>query len=121
MTTELLSRLERLEARLTTLEGTQSPAADAATTPTPTESIAAEPSSRRDLLRYGAVALGAVAAAAGTGTSPVEAANGGAVIIGSFDNIGTLTTRVTASGGNTAGLYGESTGSPGYGLIGVAY
>ena len=80
-TTDLLSRIETLEARLKALEATQSPAADAATTPAPTEHIAAEPSSRRDLLRYGAVALGA-AAAAGMAASPVEAADGGPVLIG---------------------------------------
>ena len=80
-TPDLLSRIETLEARLRILEATQSAAADTATGPTPTERITAEPSSRRDLLRYGAVAL-AGAAAGMTGSPVVEAADGGAVVIG---------------------------------------
>ena len=49
----------------------------------PHEQAGSEPSaSRRDLLRYGAVALGA-AAVAGMAASPVEAADGGPVLISS--------------------------------------
>ena len=77
---DLLSRIERLEARLMTLEATPSAAADAATKPTPTERIAAEPSSRRDLLRYGAAAFGA--ATAGMAAGGVEAADGDPLVIG---------------------------------------
>ena len=48
LTTDLLSRIETLEARLRILEATGSPAADAATRLTAPEHIGAEPSSRRD-------------------------------------------------------------------------
>ena len=98
-TTDLLSRLESLEVelgRLRALALTQAVATDAATTPTPTEHIAAEPSSRRDLLRYGAVALGAAAAAAGMTVAPADAANGDPVIIGG-QNTGTSSTYLNTT------------------------
>src|SRR6185503_12606680 len=91
MTTDLLSRIETLEnelGRVKALAIAHLGGGDSATSPASSEHVAAEPSSRRDLLRYGAVALGAAAAAAGMAPSPVEAANGGPVVIGGF-NTGT--------------------------------
>ena len=92
LTADLLLRIERLEARLMTLEATPSAAADAVTKPTPTERIAAEPSSRRDLLRYGAAAFGA--ATAGMAATRVEAADGDPLLIG-IQNTGTNSASVT--------------------------
>ena len=83
-TADVLGRLAALEtelARLRTLVSMRLRSTSDAALP-PHEQAGAEPSaSRRDLLRYGAVALGA-AAAAGMAASPVEAADGGPIIIG---------------------------------------
>jgi len=116
LTADLLSRIERLEARLRTLEATQSPAPDASTPSASTGHLATEPSSRRDLFRYGAVALAAVAAG-GVAASPVDAADGGAVVIG-INNSSTNTTALFSSNG--FGLYAVSTSANGYGLFGRA-
>jgi hypothetical protein len=115
-TTDLLSRIESVElelGRLSALAIREPAGADTATIPTSTEHIGGEPSSRRDLLRYGAVAVGAAAAA--MAGSPAEALDGGAVIIGS-SNVGTeRTTLVTTTGawafagiGTAFGLIGQS-------------
>jgi hypothetical protein len=113
-TPALLSRIEALEARLRTIEATQSLEAESAT-PTPPEHTAAEPSSRRDLLRYGAVALGA-AAAAGLTTSPVKAANGDPLIIGSTSNTGSSSTGLTSTT-TGAGLFVTANGGD-WGVLG---
>jgi hypothetical protein len=94
---DLLARIERLEARLMTLEATPSVAVDAPTKPTPTERIAAEPSSRRDLLRYGAAAFGA--ATAGMADTRLETADGDPLLIGTR-NTGTTSASVTTLLGN---------------------
>jgi hypothetical protein len=121
-TTDLLSRIESLEVELGRLKAvamTRPAAADAATAPTPTEHMASEPSSRRDLLRYGAAALGAAAAAAGMAAAPVEAADGGAVLI-SGSNVGTGNTFLTTTNGSY-GLYVANDLAGGYyGVVGVA-
>jgi len=136
-TTDLLSRIESLElelGRLKVLAMTPSGEADAGSPAAAPEHISAEPSSRRDLLRYGAVAL-AGAAAAITGSPAVEAADGGAVVIGAA-NTGSetwLTTtagdgfRATSAIGNTGlvgvggyGVYGSAVGQSGTGVYGIA-
>jgi hypothetical protein len=101
-TTDLLSRIETLEARLRTIEAILTPAVDAAPVPAPIENTAAQASSRRDLLRYGAVALGTAATAA-MSASPTEAADGGAVIMGGNNNATTTTFLTTTTTG--IGLY----------------
>jgi hypothetical protein len=135
-TIDLLSRIEMLEVelgRLKALGMSQSPRGSDAT-PAPTEPQGSEPSSRRDLLRYGAVAL-AGAAAGMTGSPVVEAADGGAVVIGA-SNTGSetrLTTtagdgfRATSASGNAGlvgeggyGVYGSAVGQSGAGVYGIA-
>jgi hypothetical protein len=117
-TADVLGRLAALEtelARLRTLVIDAPPVtSDAALLPH--EQAGTEPSaSRRDLLRYGAAAIGA-AAAAGMAASPVEAADGGPLIIG-VDNIGTNGTTLTATLGT--GLDARATNiSGGVGLVG---
>jgi hypothetical protein len=136
-TADVLTRLAALEtelARLRTLVDAPPGTSDAAVPPH--EQTDAEPSaSRRDLLRYGAVALGA-AVAAGMAVSPAEAADGGALIIGG-DNTANGTTRLTTNAltyafsasapngfygvfgsSSQLGVYG-STGSPSPGSAGV--
>jgi len=122
VTTNLLSRIERLEARLKALETTEPNTVDPVVTSPSADHPATESSSRRNLLRYGAVTLGAAAAAA-IAVSPAEAADGGPVVIGAA-NTATETTRITASVGN--GLHAISTNSGGgigvlgqSGLVGV--
>ena len=101
LTADLLSRIESLEVelgRLKTLARTQSAvtATTDAAVPRSHEGASAEPSSsRRDLLRYGVVALGA--AAAGMVASPAEAADGGPVLLGSA-NTATETTWISTGG-----------------------
>jgi hypothetical protein len=114
---DLAARIETLEAELGHLKRlAPSAPADAAAPPPANEDTAKEPSaSRRDLLRYGAVALGA-AAAAGI-APPAEAADGGAVIIGA-SNTATNSTYLTTSLGSYC-FYAENT-SGGYGLVGRA-
>jgi hypothetical protein len=109
----MLSRIDTLElelGRLKALAISEPAETDIATTPASTEHVGAEPSSRRDLLRYGAVAVGAAAAA--MAGSPAEAADGGAVII-SGSNVGTGSTSVT-----TTGLYGLLGGGTNFGVVG---
>jgi len=105
----LLSRIEALEREL----GRQKTDG----TPPPKEEAGTEPSaSRRDLLRYGAAALG-VAAAAGIVASPVEGADGGPVLIGA-DNQGSSSTFLTSTT-TSFGLYVTASGAS-YGILGVA-
>jgi hypothetical protein len=102
LTADLLARIERLEARLKTQEATQSSAADASTAPT--EESAAEPSSRRDLFRYGAAALGVAVTGIAT-AARVEAVDGSPLIVG-FNNTSTGGTHLTttSTGGGSLGL-----------------
>ena len=115
MTSDLLTRIESLEvelARLKTLAAQSAPEAASPAgrdEPAPVELS----TSRRDLLRYGAVALGA-AATAGMTAAPVEAADGGNVIIGG-NNVGTSATIVSAT--TSYGLYGTTTAA-GYAGLG---
>ena len=115
-TRDLLSRIETMEhalGRLKTLATSPTVASDAA--PSSADESGSQPSaSRRDVLRYGAVALGA-AAAAGMAASPVEAADGGPVVIGSF-NTGTAPTDLFSSG--PYGFRAASTATNSYGLMG---
>src|SRR5688500_13903451 len=90
----LQAEVGRLQAVAMSLSVASSPGAPS---PPPNEAAGAEPSaSRRDLLRYGAVALGA-AAAAGVAAAPVHAADGGPLLI-SGDNTGTSTTSLVTTG-----------------------
>lgn len=86
---DLLARIEALEAELARLKKAEAPIE------TPTS--VAPAASRRDLLRYGAVALGAAAATGGFGTPPAEAADGNPVLI-SANNSGTGITNLSTSG-----------------------
>jgi hypothetical protein len=117
-TTDLLTRIETMERELRRLK-------NSVTCPS-VQGEAGEPSveasegvdlsaSRRDLLRYGAVALGAVAA--GMAASPVEAADGGPVVIGAY-NSGTGTTQVHSQ--NAYGLWGTSAASGAAGIGGAS-
>jgi hypothetical protein len=138
LTADLISRIERLEAQLGTPGTAKFADANAATTAPRTEYVAAEPSSRRDLLRYGAVALGA-AAAAGMAASPVEAADGGPVVLG-VQNTATNATGISATqqtalvvttsdisapaiyaGGAGSGVYAEASSPGGAGVEGWVY
>jgi hypothetical protein len=94
-TADLLIRLATLEAEIATLKA-QASDADEHTSVSPTASPARETAaSRRDLLRYGAVALGA--AAAGLAAHPAEAADGDPIVIGSSSNSATsITLRARA-------------------------
>ena len=117
---ELTARIETLELELGRLKVgamPQSAPADAAARLPANGDAGTEPSaSRRDLLRYGAAALGA-AAAAGMAASTVEAADGGAVLI-SVSNSGTGDTYLTTTSA-TFGLYVTANASS-YGLLGVS-
>ena len=139
---DLLARIEALESELSRLKtppAEPAPSAGEAVASTLDHRTAAEPAtSRRDLLRYGAVALGAAAAAGGLTASPVEAADGGALIIGGSNN-GTAVTQLSATGsyaffssttqldysgvggqGPEFGTYGLNTGTSGAGVFGFA-
>ena len=125
---ELLARMETLEAEIVRLKAPAGAIPDAlAIHPGPS-------ASRRDLLRYGAVALGA--AAAGLTSRPAEAADGDPVLVGG-SHLGTAMTTITASGsavnnfaaihgvstgptGDNFGVWGESASSGGVGLVGSA-
>ena len=75
------------------------------------EQVSGAPSaSRRDLLRYGAATLGAVAAAAATTGPPVEAANGAPLLIGS-ENTATTETALLSSSNGFRALSINNTGS----------
>ena len=140
MTSDLLTRIESLEielARLKTLAAQSAP--DGASRAERDDHAPVEPpTSRRDLLRYGAVALGA-AATAGMSASPLEAADGGPVVIGA-NNSGTNSTIVssttnygvygitTAAGyaglggdGSSFGTYGTTGGTSGVAVFGFAH
>jgi hypothetical protein len=112
MTSDLLTRIESLEVELARLKTLAKSAPDSRAEQD--EPAPVEPStSRRDLLRYGAVALGA-AATAGMNASRVDAADGGSVIIGA-NNVGTNATIVSAT--TNYGVYGSTTAS---GYAGIA-
>ena len=118
-TADVRRRLEALEtelARLKTLLADGLPDTSDAVSP-PHEQAGAEPSaSRRDLLRYGAVALGA-AAAAGMAASPVEGADGGPVVIGG-SNVGSSSTFL-ASTTTGFGFY-VTANTANYGVLGLS-
>jgi len=118
-TSDLLSRIEKLEAQLKTLKAAQPPGSDAVTTPKPTEHIAGDPSSRRDLLRYGAVAFGA-AATAGMTASPVAAADGGPVVLG-VQNTATNATSISATLQTGLAVTTSASGAPGIVASGPGY
>ena len=108
-TRDLLSRIEALERELGRQRTAGAPAAK--------EGVETEPTaSRRDLLRYGAAALG-VAAAAGIAASPVEGADGGPVVIGQ-ENLGASSTFLTSTT-TGFGFYVTATNAS-YGVLGVA-
>jgi hypothetical protein len=114
---DLLERVETLEKELARLKADARGRArrDAVALPTEHEEAVAEPStSRRDLLRCGAVVLGA--AAATLGASPAEGADGGNVIIGA-NNIGSTTTFLQTP--NEVSFWGISTNAA-YAIIGQA-
>ena len=117
-TVDVLRRLEALETELARLKSIVIDATpDPVDAALPRPEASAEPSaSRRDLLRYGAVALGA-AAAAGMAASPVEAADGGAVVISAV-NEGTGNTYLTTST-SVFGFYVTANNSA-YAVLGVA-
>ncbi len=83
------------------------------------------PSSRRDLLRYGAAAVGA--AAVGLAAQPAEAADGDPIIIGAL-NTGTVSTLLDArdapfgagfqANGRFEGVVGLAFGANGFGVFG---
>ena len=115
---EMLARVEALEAELVRLKaqvGSASGGAEGADLDAGSHRVAAPEasSSRRDLLRYGAVALGA--AAAGLAVRPAEAANGDPVLIGSALNQGTQSTWVMSSGVDANALLGWASASSGFG------
>ena len=113
---DLTARIETLEAELARLKAValSLPVGGHQAAPAAKEAAGAGSSaSRRDLLRCGAVALGA-AAAAGVAVSPVHAADGGPVLI-SGDNTGTSTTSLTTTG--NIGLFARATNGA-YGLAG---
>jgi len=134
---DVLVRLEALETELVRLRG-QSTRGVPAGHDVPDNSIPhTEPpnhepqASRRDLLRYGAATLGAVATA-GLAAQTVNAANGDPVIIGSSSNTGTASTWLKSTGGanpltvlaqgpqGTIGTYSIADGASGIGIIGEA-
>ena len=98
---DLLARIEALELELARLKGCDSErlhrTGDVAAPPADSRTGTEPAASRRDLLRYGAVALGAAAAAGGIGGTRVDAADGGPVIIGASNN-GTGITQLSATG-----------------------
>ena len=120
---DLIARLEALETALVELRGHRSEVG--ATTAEPGSdhpSFEAARPGRRDLLRYGSLALGA--AAVGLTPRPAEAANGDPIRIGMV-NSGTQQTplqssvvdaavfyaRATSTTGPSAGLWGETASS----------
>jgi hypothetical protein len=128
-TAELLARLGALEAELARVKAQIGHGSAAATG---TESELAPPtmplpqSSRRDLLRYGAAAVGA--AAVGLAAQPAEAANGDPIIIGT-QNVGSVVTtlldaRDVAIGasfqanGRAEGIAGLAFAANGVGVLG---
>lgn len=117
--TDVVARLEALEGELARLKvqvGHASAVTDRAHSEGAGSQCLAAPeasASRRDLLRYGAVALGA--AAAGLAVRPAEAADGNPVLIGSAFNQGTQDTWVESTGVNTRALLGWASASSGSG------
>jgi len=117
--TDVLARMETLEAELARLKAQVRDGAavsEPVASPEGTSDAGAMPrdasTTRRDLLRYGAVALGA--AAAGLTARTAEAADGGPVLI-SGSNVGTGTTFLQTSGINATGLDVSAIASGGVG------
>ncbi len=113
---ELTTRIEALESELAQLKTLAAQLTAASEAPL-AQSHDVPSASRRELLRYGAVALGAATAAAGMGASRVEAADGGAVII-SGTNTGTGNTFLSTTGSGF-GFYAQASNGA-FGLIGVS-
>lgn len=122
---DLRVRIERLESELARLKNrTEPPVNKDSTAPPPAECASLEPiASRRDLLRYGAAALSAVAAS-GVTASAAHAADGGPVILGATNTATsgtTITSTQTAfaavSTGQSPGLYASGYG---YGIYAEA-
>ena len=115
---ELLKRIEALERELGRLKTAVAQPGfssdDEAARPAAEQAGAESSTSRRDVLRCGAVVLGA--AAAGLTARPSEAADGGNVIIGA-NNIGSTTTFIQTP--NEVALWGIATNAA-YGIIGQA-
>ncbi|MCB0996668.1 MAG: hypothetical protein KDB21_16350, partial [Acidimicrobiales bacterium] len=120
MLVQMQEELAALRAEVAALRAERKPSSTQATTPAPTsEQLGAgtapatiDASSRRQLLRRGAVALGAGVAVAGLSASPVAAADGDNVQVGASHD-GTGTTRVTTSAANGVGLSGINTAASG--------
>jgi hypothetical protein len=112
---DLTARIETLEAELGRLKSLAPSGPGDAALSSQEQADPEASASRRDLLRYGAVALGA--AAAGMAASPVEAADGGPVLIG-VSNTGASSTILTMTGSGY-GFYVTATSAI-YGLLGVA-
>jgi hypothetical protein len=133
-TTEVLARLEALEAELAQLKaqvGHASVATERAQVALDAQRPVEPVTSRRDLLRYGAAALGA--AAAGLAARPAEAADGDPVFIGgthigtgntvflaTAPNVGALSGQAVAAIGGGQGVFGLSVAESGTGVFGVA-
>jgi hypothetical protein len=126
-TAELLARLALLEAQMAELKA-QTSDADGHTSVSQAAAPAREPTaSRRDLLRYGAVALGAAAAGLAA-PRPAEAANGDPLVIGSITNSATALTRLNSTftglesmAQGPVGLAGASSATDGTGVVGNAF
>ena len=117
---DLIARLEALETALVELRGRDNSEAEATIADDATLKLApveAARPGRRDLLRYGSLALGA--AAVGLTPRPAEAADGGPVLIGAV-NAGTGKTQLNSSIVDDAAFYGRSTSivGPSAGVIG---
>ena len=119
---DLTARIETLEAELGQLKSlviSTSVPGNAAPSPSVKEDAGTEPSaSRRDMLRYGAVALGA-AAAAGMAASPAEA-QGTPLLMGT-NNFATINTYLNVTTGNSAFIASSvsSNGLVGYSETGI--
>ena len=128
---DVLARIEALEAELAQMK-----AHLRGTSPAPSgHNLSLEasepPASRRDLLRYGAVALGA--AAAGLTARPAEAADGQNMVVGTTHTSSGATgirsngfnyvaffSEATNTGGIGEGIYGKSEAQAGIGIWGHA-
>ena len=120
---DLVARLEALETALAALRDRTSSAAEGMTDAdagSPHSPVEAARPGRRDLLRYGSLALGA--AAVGLAPRPAEAANGGPVLIAAT-NTGTGQTILSSSGGGGAAFQGSATSGVGTtaGLVGETF
>jgi hypothetical protein len=118
LTPGLLARIETLEAELGRLKAELGRAAVAtecdADELTPSPPVAEEPS-RRELLRYGAVALGTTAAAA-LAARPATGANGDPILLGSQSNVSTSVTEVLCTGVNQNAFLASAQAATGGGI-----